>query len=107
MTIQEVAYNDIDTRILLTVQDPDDDSFTLTGATLALWLQRPSGSVIARSLTIVDAVARTVEYYTVNGDLTEVGDWLLQVRVLQGDGDWATVDVGEHILRVRRRLVIS
>jgi hypothetical protein len=58
----------------------------ITGATLALYLKKPSGVVVIKTGTIVSGPAGTWSYSWLAGDLDQAGAWRVQPRVTYSNG---------------------
>jgi hypothetical protein len=83
-TLDPLSVADIGAVITATILD-DVGAVDLTGATVTLLLK--SGSTyIARTASIVSAVAGTVTYTTVAGDLPFPATWSLQWRAVWPSG---------------------
>lgn len=59
----------------------------LTGATLAVHVKRPDGTVINRAGTIVDAAGGDWSFDLVDGDLTVVGTYKIEIKVTFSNGE--------------------
>jgi len=94
---EEVHFNDIGTSFLVTINDCVSGSKTpldLTGASdLKLIFKAPSGVRFERpAIYDTDGSDGKIKYFTVDGDLNEVGTWRLQAYIVLG-GTWRS-DVG-------------
>lgn len=62
----------------------------ITGATLALNIKRPDGTVFTEAASIVDGAAGTWSAEFESGDLTVSGEYLVEVQVTYSGGDIQT-----------------
>lgn len=62
---------------------PTPLGFNITGYTVTVNFQRPDGTTLSKTGTIVDTTTGQVKYTTTAGDtvLDTVGEWLMQVKV--------------------------
>lgn len=58
----------------------------ITGATLALHLKKPSGTIVTKVGTIVSGPAGTWSYSWQPGDLDEAGTWWVEPQVTYSNG---------------------
>lgn len=84
-----------DTRPILTGTCQSQTGATLTpanitGATLAIHLRKPSGSVVTKTGVIVSGTAGTWSYTWLTGDLDVEGNWTCEVQVTFSDGSIET-----------------
>lgn len=56
----------------------------ITGTTITVKLQMPTGIVVNRAGTIVDAPTGRWKYVWADGDLSKAGTWLLWAKVMSG-----------------------
>lgn len=93
-TEKETHYNDIGTVFLVTVQDCVSGTATaldVSSTTVRqLILSSPDGTSSTKSAILnTDGTDGKIKYTTVDGDLSQVGTWRIQVRVVFGSsGDW-------------------
>lgn len=77
--------NDVGVRLLISTNNP-----AIPGtAVLYVKLTKPSGVVTTREVdpADIDYVTGIITYTTVSGDLSEVGEYKVQVRGVFADGD--------------------
>ena len=58
----------------------------ITGATLALHLKKPDGTIVNKTGTIVSGTAGTWSYSWLAGDLDQSGSWSVEVQVTYSNG---------------------
>lgn len=85
---QEIHVGDIGTTFLATMKDGDTVVNISGGDPLQLCFSKPDSTTITRTATIVSAVAGTMKYVTVDGDLDIDGNWSVQAKVGLPTGTW-------------------
>ena len=95
----EVHLGDIGTVFRATINDCSNGTQTpldvSSATTLELFFKKPSGTVVTQTAVLTtDGTDGQIEYVTISGDLDEVGNWMLQARVVMAGGDWRS-DIGQ------------
>ena len=97
--LEQIQKNDFGTVIRVTVQDLQANGSTLvldvSAATTAQFiLRKPSGAKLTKTTSFTtDGTDGNIEYTTIAGDMSESGDWKLQVYLIFPTGSWRT-DIG-------------
>jgi hypothetical protein len=74
-----------------------------TASTIQIIFKDPSGTVLTKTVTLVDGgVYGKMQYTTLPTDLNQSGEWTYQGFVIIGTGQWHT---DEAIIPVRSNLV--
>jgi hypothetical protein len=74
----------------------------LTGASVVLHMQKPGGTTVTKTATIVDGAAGTWSYSWLAGELDVAGQWLVEAQVTFSDGKIQTF--GPSVFRVADQL---
>lgn len=79
MSDAQIHVGDIGTRFSCTFTDQAGDPVSLATVTLLLArIQKPSGAVFSKDLTVADAAAGTAYWDSEESDLDEAGTWRTQ-----------------------------
>lgn len=94
--LPEVHEGDVGTIFRVTVRDTKKDGTTKVldvsaATTLQLIFKKPNSTVVTQTATLTsDGTDGRIQYTTVSDDLTPIGTWEIQARVVFVAGDWRT-----------------
>jgi hypothetical protein len=88
----EIHLGDTGTEFRITVVDCNSSAVDVSAATSKkIYLKSPSGTTTEKDADFVtDGSDGLVKYVTVDGDLSEVGTWKIQAKVVALNGSWKT-----------------
>ncbi len=100
----EIHVGDIGTVFRLTIKDQDGVVVDVSSATGAgekeILFQGPGKLVTQTAVFTTDGTDGDIEYVTVSGDISVVGEWTLQGHVILTAGEWRTTAVAFPVLNI-------
>lgn len=86
---EEIHVGDIGTVFEVTVQESGTALNISTATVKQILLEPPSGTMLTKTAAFVtDGTDGKISYTTILGDLSEAGQWLLQVYLEMPTGKW-------------------
>ena len=88
-----IYVGDIGTAFILEVVDQDGDIVNLAGLTIEILFERPDGTVLTKTASLVnDGSDGLMRYLSVDGFLSQAGRWWSQGKITSGGNVWYTND---------------
>ena len=98
MSENEIHVEDIGTVFEVEVKDGDAVVDISSATTKELVFSKPDGSVLTKpAVFVTDGTDGKLKYTTIADDLSDPGNWKLQVYIVMSGGAWRT-DIGDFIV---------
>ena len=95
MMVEEIHCNDIGTKFLVTVKDGTSTVDISAASEKKLIFKRGNGSVVEKAATFdTDGTDGKLSYITTSGDLSSIGSWKIQAKVILPTGTWRSNTTG-------------